>query len=201
MVRFGEVELTMKTLFLFLIMFNATYSQSLIPEALTVKTAFDSLLLDSTSTSRQQIYVSAFPSDTKTFLRVFASKKFDQLYDGHDYIETFERCAANFPVEVISKCVDIGKNLVWDADAVSYLQHMSVRLAIDHTTVFIKKFQTLSKAKQSSLVTFYADVENHRVYQAYNELLAKLNSAGASKIANALAEAKTLRIEKGKHDH
>lgn len=140
-----------KLLLIFLLLFKYSPSQTLIPEALKVKIAYRNLSSDTNSENLKRFYVSSFPSDTKTFLKVFQSKKFDQLYmDSYKYLEAFKKCATTFPIQVINKCVDIGKNLVWDADAVGQLQQMSVRLAIKHVTIFVNKYKTLDKKHKAN---------------------------------------------------
>jgi hypothetical protein len=137
-------------------MFSQTYSQALIPAAAKVKVAYEKLSADINSEKLQQDYIIAFPSDAKTFLSVFFDTvKFEQLYSSsYYYLSEFEKCAAIFPIEAISKCVDIGKNLVWDADAVGDLQYISVYLATAHLQIFISKFKTLNKTEQDSLIAF-----------------------------------------------
>lgn len=173
---------------------------SILNDVTKVKSAYENLSADKNSKKLQQDYISAFPSDTKTFLAVFQSDKFDQLYsDSHKYIEALENCATNSPTEVISKCVDIGKNLVWDADAVGLLQHISVDIAIQHPPTFVSKYKTLNDKEQDKLINFYADVENHSAYPEYQDLIDKLNSIGEKDIAKKLETARTFR--KAKHGH
>jgi GNAT superfamily N-acetyltransferase len=89
--------------------------------------------------------------------------------DSYNYILAFERCAATFPTEVIGKCVDIGKKLVWDADAVGELQHISVNLAIKHINVFVTKYKdfitsfiTCKIKNEIGNIGLIATHENHR---------------------------------------
>jgi hypothetical protein len=192
--------MTARILIGFILLFKVGYSQTLIAEALKVKTAYDNLSADTNSGKLQQVYITSFPSNTNSFLKVFQTEKFDQLYmDSYKYIDVFEKCATNFPAEVIDKCVDIGKNLVWDADAVGQLQHISVNLAVSHTAIYVTKYKTLSSKEQSSLINFYADVENHSAYPEYQELINKLNLIGENNIAKDLETARTIR--KRKRDH
>jgi hypothetical protein len=186
-----------KLLSIFLLFSLSSHSQTLIPDAKKVKTAFDKLSADTNSKELQQLYVAAFPSDTKTFLKIFQTEKFDQLYsDSYRYIDAFEKCAKNFPIQVISKCVDIGKNLVWDADAVGELQHISVQLSIHHLPSFVKKYKTLDSKAQNHLLRFYADVENFKGYPEYQELINKLKIIGEVDIAKKLENARTIRMAK-----
>jgi hypothetical protein len=142
----------------------------------------------------------AFPSDTNSFLSVFQTAEFDQLYmDSYKYIEAFKKCSTIFPTEVISKCVDIGKNLAWDADAVGILQKISVDIAEINVKIFIIKFKTLDKKEQENLINFYADVENHKAYPQYQRLIKSLELIGEIDIAKKFELARQIRIEKQDH--
>jgi hypothetical protein len=115
---------------LLLVVFGTSFAQNLLPEALQVKDAYEKLLKSPSRENYREVYVMSFPSSSKTFLKVFNSKTYDQLFSvSYQYIDALQRCAGSYPKEVISKCVDICKDLTWDADAVSYLQHTSVSLA------------------------------------------------------------------------
>jgi len=187
-------------LLFFLLFCRFTFSQTLSPEALKVKTAFENLSADDNSKRVQRIYIAAFPSNTKTFLNVFHPEKFDQLYTGSfKYLEAFEKCSTNFPKKVLNKCIDIGKNLVWDADAVGQLQHISVRLSVKFLSIFVNKYKSLTNEEQEKLITFYADVENFDHYSEFQELIDKLNNIGETDIANKLISGRTLR--KSNRDH
>ena len=178
--------------FLFFLM--SVSSQTLIPDAVKIKTAFEKLSVEPDNKQFQKNYITAFPSDTKTFLSVFQTEKFDQLYSESDkYLDTLEQCATTFPVEVISKCINIGKNLVWDADAVGQLQKISVRIDVRYTSYFVSKYRKLNKKEQDRLINFYADVENHRVYKSYQDLIDKLNSVGQMDISKKLEIARINR--------
>ncbi|MFZ7166271.1 MAG: hypothetical protein ACO1G5_01870 [Bacteroidota bacterium] len=192
--------MTTRVFILFLFFCEFCNSQTLIPDAKKVKLAYENLSANSNSIILQQNYVAAFPSDTNTFLAVFQTTKFDQLYlDSDKYIEAFEKCAGTFPTEVIGKCVDIGKNLVWEADAIGHLQHISIALAANHLTTFINKYKTLDNRQQNSLIRFYADVENHNAFEEYQKLIDKLKSVGEMDIAKNFETARENRIKRQDH--
>jgi hypothetical protein len=189
-----------KLLLIFLLLSLGSHSQILIPDATKVKAAFNKLSADTNSKKLQQLYVAAFPSDTKTFLKIFQTEEFDQLYlDSYKYLDAFEKCAKTFPTQVISKCLNIGKNLDWDADAVGQLQQISVRLAIRHLALFVNKYKTLNSKAQNHLLRFYADVENFKAYPEYQELINKLKNVGEGDIAKKLENERTLRMAKTDH--
>ncbi len=184
-----------------LLLFHGTVqSQTLIPEAKKLRWAFEKLVSDPASEANQADYVAAFPSNTKTFLDVFSPKQFDQLYENsHKYMEALEQCGKLFPEVVVDKCINIGKHLVWDADAVGYLQKLSVRLASNNPRIFADKYKGLKISEQDSLINFYADVENHSAFKTYQELIDVLNSSGQTEISSKLEAARSKR--KRGNDH
>jgi hypothetical protein len=188
-------------IFISLLLFcKVGFTQTLNADAIRVKSAYEIFLTDTSSKKLQKIYIDSFPSDANSFLAIFQSTEFDQLYmDSYKYIEAFEKCGTTFPEEVISKCVDIGKNLAWDADAIGHLQLISVDLALTHLNVFITKYKTLNKKDQSKLITFFADVENHKTFQQYQKLINKLESVGEIDIALKLDSARAIRIKSFEH--
>ncbi|MBK7852245.1 MAG: hypothetical protein IPJ66_14250 [Bacteroidetes bacterium] len=165
-----------------------------------MKIAFEKLKADSSNKKLQSEYITAFPSDTKTFLNVFQTEKFDQLYnDSEKYLDALVQCAIYYPKEVISKCVDLGKNLIWDADAVGQLQRMTVDLAVKNPNTFLAKYKTLNTKEQTSLINFLADVENHDAYKEYQDIIDKMQIIGQTEISNKLELARTER--KKRRDH
>ncbi len=179
---------------------GTTLSQSLLPESIRIKKAFDHLSADPSSKVMQAEYVAAFPENTNDFLRVFNPKQFDQLYqNSFEYLNVLEKCGTSFPNEVINKCIHIGKNLVWDADAVGQLQHICVRMASAHPTVFLKQVDKLRTIEKDSLISFLADVENHNTFKDYQQLIDVLNSIGEVQIAERFENERSKR--KSRKDH
>jgi hypothetical protein len=179
---------------LFIISFQSLLSQRLIPDAAKVKSAFEMLVVDTSNKALQRSYVDSFPSNTKSFLNVFQTKHFDQLYnESYNYLDQFEKCGNAYPKEVLGKCINIGKNLVWDADAVGQLQQISVKLSAEYPEIFINDYKTLSAKDQNGLVNFYADVENFNEYPEFQELINKLNLMSQSVISSKLESARKKR--------
>lgn len=175
-------------------------SQTLHPQAVKIKTAFEKLSLDTNNRKLQKNFVAAFPSDAQTFLDIFLPEKLDQLYsESYRYLQMLKRCAKTIPKNVIGKCIDIGKDLVWDADAVGHMQKIIVELSMDYLKVFIGKFGTLSTDEQNRLINFYADVENHNAYTIYQDLIDKLNAIGRTDITAKLEVARTDRKNRQGH--
>ncbi len=178
----------------FLFFFKSLLSQALIPDAVKIKSAYELLVADTSNKKLQESFVAAFPSNTKSFLRVFQSKHFDQLYnESYNYLYLFEKCAATYPKEVLSKCINISKTLVWDADAVGQLQEITISLSVKYPIIFIIEYRTLSIVGQNGLISFYADIENFNTYPEFQELVDKLKSMGQLKIAQQLENAKEKR--------
>lgn len=180
--------------------FNFANSQSLLPKAQKLKIAFDKLLTNDKSLEFQKNFLDAFPSDSKSFLSIFQSKNFDQLDSDYEkYLLTFEKCSNNFPNETIDKSVDIGKSLIWDADAVGLIQNISIKLANKYLRIFISKFRLLTDKEQNGLIAFFADVENFDSYPEYQELINNLKMIDEKNMAQKFEKARQMR--KLKNDH
>ena len=119
--------------------------------------------------------------------------------DYDNYFKLLEICSQNFPKEAINKCIDIGKNLVWDADAVGELQNLSVNLAIKYFKIFVDKFKTLNSKEQQSLINFYADVENQSSYPEFQKLINKFKKIGETGITKELETARSIRMKRQDH--
>ncbi|MBS1524029.1 MAG: hypothetical protein JST19_00180 [Bacteroidetes bacterium] len=178
---------------------NLALPQQLSTKSKQVKSAYIQLKEHPDSKTYQLNYINIFPKDTTQFLSVFNPPGYGQLSDGFDYIEGFFRLAKYHPVAVISKAVDIGKDLKWDADAVNYLQHGIVELGNKFTRLFIQKVNSLSPKEQSNLITFLADVENHAAYPEYKQLIKAINDHGQKDLADQFTDAMQKR-EKQPHD-
>jgi hypothetical protein len=115
------------------------------------------------------------------------------------YINALNICATSFPYSVISKCLDISKHLVWDADAVGYLRELDMELIITHLPLFIRKFNTLNIAEQDSLIAFYADIENFSAYPEYQHLVNDLKALHQDALCKKLVMAKRKRMRSRDH--
>jgi hypothetical protein len=183
-----------------LFFFTALNSQKLIPDADKIKAAFDKLYADTNNRKLQAEYVAVFPSDTGIFINVFQTIAPDRLYSGYyKYLQAFKMCATSFPKDVIDKCISIGKNLAWDADAIGQLQTISVSIATKHLTEFIAQFNSLTQREQDHLLNFYADVENHTAFLDYQLLIDQLKLNGQTNISKRLEIARTKRKQINGH--
>jgi hypothetical protein len=179
----------------FAVIHQGICAQPLLPASEKVKVAYELLITDSQNANLQRNYIEAFPADTRTFLSVFQSDSFDQLDIGsYEYLMALRWCAGKLPEEVLTKCIAIGKNLVWNADAVNFLQHISIELGGLYPLAFVAKYNELTRKEQTSLINFYADVEAIDDYPEYQQLIGKLNDIGHPDIAAQLDEARKKRM-------
>jgi len=174
------------------------YSQTekLIPESQTIQTAYDNLLKNPTDKDLQKRYIRVFPDNANLFQRVFQSPTFDQLYtDSYVYIIKFAELSTDNPdlvgTKLIKLCIGLKK---WDADAIGYIQHVTMGFANSNYSDFIGLIKTLKKQDLKTLTTFLADVENHSAYGEYQEFLEKLKSNKETELSDLFKKAKETRI-------
>jgi len=174
------------------------YSQTekLIPESQTIKIAYDNLLKNPTDKDLQKRYISVFPDNADLFKHVFQSPTFDQLYKGsHLYIFKLAEISTDYPdlvgTKLIKLCIGLKK---WDADAIGYIQHVTMEYANSNYSDFIGLIKTLKKQDLKTLTTFLADVENHSAYGEYQEFLEKLKSNKETELFDLFKSAKETRI-------
>ena len=132
----------LKLILILLLSINlTTYAQTdkLIPEAQTIKTAYDNLLKNPDNKDLQKRYISVFPNNADVFKRVFHSPTFNQLYiDSHLYIFKLTELSKSHPDLVGDKliilCIELKK---WDADAIGHIQHVTMGYANSNYSDFI----------------------------------------------------------------
>lgn len=179
---------------------NLSFCQPLSADSKNVKAAYDELAKHADSKQKQLAYLKAFPENKKQFLEVFGAADFGQLYKGsHEYITAFFELSKKHPAAVIDKSINIGKDLIWDADAVGDLQHSIVEMGNEHTSTFARKVNALTAQQRNNLAKFLADVENHKTYPEYQALIDALNKIHQVKLAGRLIKARTER-ERIKYD-
>ncbi|MEI6091765.1 MAG: hypothetical protein WCR42_15015 [bacterium] len=197
----------MKRLILILILvlsFNYSgYSQNdkLIPKALAIKIAFENLQKDSNSIELQKKYIDLFPDNEVIFKKIFASPTFDQLYMQSDsYIFKLSKIWDNDPVLIGAKLIRLCIGFkYWEADAIGYIQNISIDFANSHLPIFTKLVENLTSMEQDILITFLADVENHKAYECYQKLIDHLIEINQNDLADKFEKARTVRV-KQKHD-
>ena len=167
------------------------------PKARELTQALAVLRTSPDDSATQERYLKAFPHDYKEFLNLFEQDH--ELYDGHDFVEALSVAGKDHETDLGKLLVGLAKDAHHDADAPSYLQHSTAAYAARHPKTFAELFKQLPPEKQTQLVTFLADVENHRSYSAYQEIIDGLNGIGEDKLAIRFKEARMKR-EKQPHD-
>jgi hypothetical protein len=185
--------------FLFFISALNGICQTLSPNSEKIKKAYDQLKVNDSSETLQLNYISAFPNSKEEFLAIFNPDDHKQLSNVSDqYLDMLLVLGDKYPTKVLRKSMNIGKRLKWDADAIGYLQHLIVDVANKHPNVFIEQIDRLHENEKTSLIRFLADVENHRAYPEYQDLIDKLNAAKQNTISKMFIQA---RKERMKHHH
>jgi hypothetical protein len=180
-----------------------TYSQTdkLVPEAQTIKTAYDNLMKNPDNKDIQKKYVSVFPENADVFKQVFHSPTFDQLYmDSHLYIFKLAEFSKDYPDlvgdKLIKLCIGLKK---WDADAIGHIQHVTMGYANLNCLDFIGLIKKLNKQDLNTLTTFLADVENHSAYDEYQNFMDKLKLNNETGLFDLFKKAKETRISQKDH--
>lgn len=193
----------MKKLFISLVLIvltHAVFAQQLSSKSKEIIAAYNQLKKHPDSKTYQLDYIKVFPSNSTDFLKTFDPEDFSQLYsNSYQYIDALVKLTKNYPSAIICKSINIGKNLVWEADATGQIQHELVAMGNSFTPIFIKAIKSLTPKEQAGLITFLADVENHQAYPEYKRLFKSIVHAGDKGLANQFIDAMHKR-EKQPHD-
>jgi hypothetical protein len=177
---------------------NFSFAQS--PEAMKVRSAYAQMKIYPGEKAKQLAFLNAFPSAKQQFMEMFQAANNGQLTsNSHEFIESFIDLAKTYPTQVVDKAINIGKDLTWEADATGYMQHGIVQLGNQYTKIFATKVKSLTEADQDKLIKFLADVENHKAYPEYQQLIDALAKTGEVKLSNKMIEAKDLREKTPNH--
>ena len=144
----------------------------------------------------QMRYLRAFPKTYKEYLELFDLGQ--PLYDGHEYVNAISPLAANYERTVGNILVNLSQDAHYDADAPSYLQQATSEYAAQHTKTFVSLLKRLPSMKEANLITFLADVENHRAYPEYQMIIDQLKTLGETALVNKFELARAKR-EKQPH--
>ena|SRR2546422_5243893 len=144
----------------------------------------------------QRRYLEAFPHTYKEYLQLFDLGQ--PLYDGHDYVEGISSLAKNHELAVGKLLVNLSKDAHYDADAPSYLQQATCVYGSRYTRTFLALLKELAPIKQANLITFLADVENHRAYPEYEVIIDHSKALGEAALAKKFELARAKR-EKQPH--
>lgn len=196
----------MKQIKLVILLFFITSSgfsqlKNLIPEAKEIKLAFENIEKNPGSSTYQVKYINVFPENASLFRKVFASPKFDQLYENsHLYIFKFLDLAQNYPDRIGEKLIKLCIGLKeWEADAVGHIQHITIEFANTRYPNFISLAKNLNQKELSTLIAFLADVENHSAYKAYQDLMDKLRQNSENTFLAQFNKAKEERMKQKDH--
>jgi len=146
----------------------------------------------------QEHYLDTFPHDYKEFLRLFNDVD-HELYDGHEYIDALFLAGTKHETELGKLLVGLAKDAHYEADAPSYLQHLTSVYAGRHATTFVGLFGQLPPQRQTQLITFLADVENHGSYPEYQAIIDALKQIGEDNLAIRFEKARTKREKQRDH--
>jgi hypothetical protein len=161
------------------------------PKAQELTLALDALHRKPDDPMTQEHYLQVFPHDYRAFLDLFDFHR--ELYDGHDYINVLPSLAANHDAQVGALLVGLSKDAHQDADAPTYLQLATAAYGSQHTKSFASLLKQLPKEKQSHLITFLADVENHHAYVEYQEIIDHLKGLEEQGLAMKFEQARKKR--------
>jgi hypothetical protein len=177
------------------------HSNEWLPETQKIKATFEQLHEEPDSKQIQKKYVEIFPDDAVIFKKVFDSPKFDQLYTvSHTFIYKLAELSESYPDEVGRKLVTLCVGLKeWDADAIGYIQHVTIGYANSHYDRFMEIIKGLKPQDLDILATFLADVENHSAYQEYSDFQKKLQANGEQTVYDVFKKAKEDRINRNDH--
>ena len=173
--------------------FNGSFQDGqLSSRARELTQALAALRTSPTDSQAQERYLKTFPHDYKEFLNLFDNVD-RELYDGHDYINALSLTDEKHPTELGKLLVGLAKDAHKDADAPSYLQRLTAVYAGQHAKAFADLFSQLPPEKQTQLITFLADVENHGSYPKYQAIIDALKRIGEDKLAIRFEKARTTR--------
>lgn len=166
-------------------------TKPLSPEARRLTDTLAELQKKPTDPEVQQQYLDAFPHDYESFLRLFDLDR--ELYDGYEFIVVLPSLAKNHEDAEGRLLVGLSKDARKNADAPTYLQDVMAIYGSRYTKTFATLLEQLPPAEHANLVTFLADVENHRVYTAYQEIIDRLKALRRDDLAKEFELAREKR--------
>jgi len=164
-------------------------AKSLSQEAQKFKRQYDALKLKQYDARLQIAYLEAFPSDARTFNRLFNHPRQEQLWDGNQYIFELESLAVKHPQKTFALVLKLAAQLTWQKDAPNYLQFVLMKIAIDNPFEFSKQFSALSDPERQSIVTYLTTSANGPAvgYRQLIEILKRINKGAiAAELAAGL---------------
>jgi len=167
------------------------------PQARELTQALAVLRARPDDSAAQLRYLNTFPKDYREFLNLFDLDH--ELYDGHDFVDALSLTGKVHEAELGKLLVGLAKDAHYDADAPSYLQHVTAIYAGRHPKTFADLLRPLPIQKQVQLITFLADVEAHDSYPEYQAIIDGLKRVGEAKLAMRFEEARTKRKNQPHH--
>ena len=175
-------------------------TKTLSEAARSIRAAYEASSADTASKELAQALLLVFPSDKEAFIDVFDPPDFGNLYHGSfEILERVEGCVKYDPQIAGDKLIAICKDLREGVDAVGYIKLMTVRYGTHYPVLFAEKTHGLESSEMEDLIRFLADVENHRAYPEYQELINTLKKNGYDRLAADCEQARTSRKASTEH--
>lgn len=184
-------------LFLFSGIHATAQEQQVSPRARELTQALAVLRASPDNSPAQERYLKTFPHDYAAFLNLFDMGR--ELSDGYDFIHALSLTEKDHAAELGALLVGLAKDAHYEADAPSYLQHLTAAYAGQHPSTFADLSKQLPPQKQTQLITFLADVEVHSSNREYQAIIDGLRRAGENELAIRFEKARTKR-ERQPHD-
>ena len=189
-------SLTLIAVILCVVFGVAAQDKKLSPRAQELTDALAALKNNPSDGAVQERYLKVFPQHYEEFMDLFDLDR--ELCDGHDFIFPLSSLGKEHEKELGKLLVGLAKDAHYEADALSYLQHVTAVYGGQHPEVFAELLKQLPSPKQKQLISYLADVENHSAYHEYQEIIDRLKSIGEGQLALRFEKARTKR-EKEPH--
>ena len=172
----------------------SSQNKQLSPQARKLSDSLAELKTKPDDPTVQEEYLNIFPHDYGTFLSLFGQDQ--ELADGFDFIIALPSLAKDHEAETGRLLVQLSKDAHKEADAPTYLQVAMANYAAQYTKTFANLLRQLPPGKHLNLITFLADVENHRVYSQYQQIIDHLRGIGQSGLAKEFEIARAKRLQR-----
>jgi len=169
-------------------------------EAERVQKSYAKLVSSPNDPATQLAYLEAFPQTHDEFMTVFMPPDFKQLYDGHEYVYALRDIGTAFPEKTIELLLRIVATARWNADAVNYLQNVTLGIAFSNPQLFVRCLIALAKREQDGVVRFLADgIEGPK--PSFLELADRIEEVGQALLAKRMREEAQISKERADHEH
>ena len=169
-------------------------------EAQRVQVSYTKLLAAPSDPTTQLAYLDEFPATYTEFLSVFMPPDFKQLYDGREYIFALDDIGKAFPEQTLRKLLPLETAAHWDADAVNYLQYVTLNLAVAYPQFFVRTLSKLSRKEQDGVIKFLADgIEGP--HPSFLKLADRIESAGQTSLAKQMRKEANISKKRADNEH